>query len=72
MSLYLERCELCRDYRPLLIFQEGKVAIRLCLRCAYLTGRLKLRAKESSHKDAQEDKFSKIIDELIEEESRIS
>lgn len=65
MSIYFERCDLCRDYRPVLSFREGRTVLNLCLRCAYLTGRLRFTTTAmNTEKEDKLSKISKVLDEI--------
>ena len=65
MSIYFERCDLCRDYRPILTFREGRTVLSLCLRCAYLTGKLKFSTPAvATVKEDKLSKISRVLDEI--------
>lgn len=65
MSIYLERCDICREYKPVMKIKEGKETLSLCLRCAYLLGRkIWLVATHAERMADGLEKIAKVIDEI--------
>lgn len=66
MSIYLERCEVCRDYKPVFLFKEGKSSIRICLRCAYILGKMRVEGSLVAGRatERRDTAISKVIDEI--------
>lgn len=67
MSIYLERCDICRDYKPVLLFREGKSTLAICLRCAYTIGKAEIKRDKVVTMESEDSvaKISRVIDELM-------
>lgn len=73
MSIYLERCDICREYRPVILRKEGRSVINICIRCAYLLGKIRLETRDkTSETSEKESPISKVMKEISAERKPFS